>query len=461
MTALQQGVATLFRLFALLVLALVLFFPAYKGLWLGYVPVGFGFALSLVWMRRAEGPFLSALSERVFVVLLVLVPALIQLGLLLVLRPLPQSDGLFVYQEAVMLMQTGHLSSLTYYPPAQAVWYAAWFHCFGPSPLVAQLSHLPLHAAVTLLTYGFSRRFAPEAARPVGVAVAFYPSFLAYVLTTPYYHYLYTACVVATAWGWLAMSKRAAWGAGLVSGLGALTKATQLIAPGQAFVFWLLAPRPEKSDSSSAVRGPSTGILLRTVLFGVAMALVLAPWVWRNGKVFDAFVPVCTSGGLVFLSANNLDSNGLYSSAPDQALVKTPREMLDHSRASSLQARQFIRENPARFLQLAARKILHTWGSEATFAELLNQRGQSLGRGEDVFSAAFLTGWSALVLLWAAGAWRALRERRSLTLLELACAVVVGSNLLVYAVFEGGDRHHLPLVPLLVVLAVAGYRRGR
>lgn len=462
MKALRQVVAWAYRGAAVAVLGLVLLFPAWKGLWLGYLPVAVGLAAA-GWIARNAGrgcfDTLARWRERDVALAAYVAPALLQAGLLLALRPLPQFDGQFVYAEAAELARTGRMSALTYYPPLQTWWYAGWFRLFGASPLVAQLSHLPLAALVTWLTSRLARQAGVRHARLVTLLVAYYPSFLAYVLVTPYYHYLYTAAVLATAWGWLASLERArgAAAAGLASGLGALAKATQLIAPAQALVFWLLAPW--RSEPPGVARPPGNLLLRRLVLFLAGMALCVAPWTIRNFHVFGEVVPVCTSGGLVLHSANNPESNGLYSGIPDTADIGSPQAMLAHSRESSRRAREFIRTQPGAFLRLAWTKVLHTWGGEATFAELINRRGHPLGRLEDVFSAAFYAGWVCVVAWWAAGAAGAWRARAPLTPLELACAVVVLSNLVVYAVFEGGDRHHLPFVPLLLVGAWAARPR--
>lgn len=458
MRALQHLMAWAYRGAAVAVLGLVLMFPAWKGLWLGYLPVAVGLALAgALWVTALRHPcgIFAEWSAFRFALVAYAVPAALQVALLVLLRPQPLYDGQFVFAEAVELAHTGRMSALTYYPPLQTWWYAGWFRLFGASSLVAQLSHLPLAALVTWLTHRLARQAGVRHARLVTLLVAFYPSFLAYVLVTPYYHYLYTAAVLATAWGWLASLERArgAAAAGLASGLGALAKATQLIAPAQALVFWLLAPRP--SEPAAVVRPPGSLLLRRLVLFLAGMAVCIAPWTIRNFRVFGEVVPVCTSGGLVLHSANNPESNGLYSGVPDTADIGSPEAMLAHSRESSRRAREFMRTQPGAFLRLAWIKVLHTWGGEATFAELINRNGRPLGRLEDVFSAMFYAGWVCVVAWWAAGSVGAWRTRAPLTPLELACAVVVLSNLVVYAVFEGGDRHHLPFVPLLLVGAWA------
>lgn len=454
MNALRMLVAACIRWSAVGILLLVLLFPAYKNLLIVYGPLLLSLGVAVYVNRRLESGWTPAAAwdRRVFFAVLLAGPALVQVLLLVGLRPEPMYDGRFVFREAVLLAETGRMSPLTYYPPAQTWWYAAWFKIFGASPLVAQLSHVPLHALVSLLTYGFARRVTPGLARLAALVVAWYPSFVGYVLTTPYYHYLYTASVVATAWAWVVATDRprGALAAGLASGLGALTKATQLIAPAQALAFWLLDAGP--IQRASRIAHPVS----RIALFLVGMAVVIGPWTYRNWLVFDDLVPVCTSGGLVLHSANNPESNGLYSGVPDLASIHTPADMLAHSRASAETAKRFMREEPARFARLAVGKVLHTWGGEATFAELINHRGRPLGHWEDGFSGVFYLGWVCVVGVWAGRSLVALRTRRPLHPAELALGVVLFSNAAVYAVFEGGDRHHLPIVPLIVVAALAG-----
>lgn len=452
MNLLSNMLVLAYRVLALLAWAALLVFPAYKGVWSGYVPViAGGVAAWLVQCRLNPGTMVDLrLPQRWFLPLVLVGPALIQTGLLLWLRPEPLFDGRFVFEEARTLLASGRMSEMTYYPPAQTWWYAAFMRLFGDSALVAQLSHLPLGAAVTLATYALARRVLPfDRARWVTAAVAFYPSYLGYVLVTPYYHYLYTALTVLL--GVLLLRSAETSGgsallAGACAGAGALAKATQLIAPAQALLFWLLAPPAPGGRSRVAVR---------FALFLAGMAVVLAPWVGRNVRVFGEPVWVCTSGGLVLYSANNPESNGLYSSLPDEVKLDDPRAMLAHSRACSARARAFILEHPGSFVRLAAAKFLHTWGNESTFTDLINRRGRSVPQVERMLSAIFLAGWSAVVWLWAAGAWRAIRFRASPPTVEILAACLVLPNVLVYLLFEGGDRHHLPFIPLILVSAVA------
>ncbi len=450
------------RFFPGLVVISLLMIPAVKGLWLGYVPILVGAAvawgLAVCWPGIL--PVVSSIPGGRWAWWLYGFPVLGQAMLIFVFAPVPSFDGFFVYSHAVTLVETGMMDPMTYYPPAQTWWYALWFQVFGGSVLVAQLAQIPLSAGVTWCTVRLARAVVGEPhARLAGLAVAWYPTFLIYVLTTPYYHYLYTLLTVLMVWLLIRYERDDQWRwiilAGAAAGLGALTKAVQLIAPLQVLVWWVVLVL---ASGGRSIRWRHYG--RGAAGFVVGMLVVIGPWAYRNYQVFDALVPVCTSGGLVLYSANNPASNGLYSSIPDEVSLDSPAAMLAHSRWCSEQARAFMVEEPAHFARLALNKFLHTWGVEATFAELINRRGVHDPWIKPGFSFLSMGGWSVLVFWWVGGAFRAWRHGLKPGAYEALAGVLIWSNAVVYLVFEGGDRHHLPLVPLLVVMLLDLQRRA-
>lgn len=440
----------IFRISALWVGALLLFFPAFKGMPSGYIPLIAGGLLIgglMVASRSRPLMLIDTLSQRSFFLVLILIPAVLQTGLIFFFRSAPTFDGLFVYQEAVALLETGQMNPLTYFAPAQIWYYAFFFKLFGASPLVAQLCQVPLACLIPVLVYQIGRQSGSSpAARWAALLTALYPGFLLYVLVTPYYYYLYTILMLVMVLGWLRMHHQeknlvpSLW-AGWAAGWGALTKAVLLVAPIQTLFFLIV----------------TAGTLLRSRrwmawgLFTLAMIVTISPWVIRNVQTFHAPVIICTSGPLVLYSANNPDSNGLYSPLPDQAKIETPAQMLEHGAWCNEQAKAFIREQPKAFIRLIGLKGLYTWGTETTFVELINKRGDSLGRVDPLLRLTVQTGWAALVFAWVITAFRALRRGAPPTALEIAVGILVLSKFLVYSLYEGGARHHLPAVPLLWV----------
>ena len=449
--------AGVFRLGAMAVVLMMLFFPAFKGMWIGYIPLLVGGLLlgGLVRFHRSMSAGLMALSGARFLWLIVLVPVVVQMALILLFRSVPTFDGFFVYREAKTLAESGGMSPLTYYAPGQIWYYAIFFRLFGASFLVAQLCQLPLVGLIPVLSYGIAKRAMPVApARVAALLIALYPGLLGYILVTPYYFYMYTVSILLVVWAWLKVLDHpedrfsAMWG-GAAAGWGALTKATLLVAPVQTLFFWLVA------GGTLFHRRRWTAWLL----FTLVMAAVIAPWALRNKQVFGETVLINTSGPLVFYSANNPESDGLYSPIPDEAPIHTPEEMLAHMDWCNEQAWNFIRERPAAFAHLVWLKLLHTWGTETTFVELINRNGESLGVWDPLLRFVVQVGWAALVFAWAYAAAGALWRRLPPSALEIAVGIFVLSKFLIYSVYEGGARHHMPVVPLLICVVVMMYTR--
>jgi 4-amino-4-deoxy-L-arabinose transferase-like glycosyltransferase len=452
------AVAAIFRLAGLVTLVMLLAFPPYKGRPEGWIPLVVSAGAAGIALSRRTARFRDSIRKTLdlwppyqLLALALGVPALLQVGLVFWLRPSPTFDGLFVLQEAERLARTGNMSLLTYYGPGQIWYYALVFKLFGATPLTAQLGQLPLFLGMILAFHGIARRALPlPAARAATLAMAFYPSMILYALVTPYYFYLYTLLLLFMIGRWLAVATSeggngAAFAGGLAAGFGALTKAVLLVAPLQALAFWLLSARSFFQRR----------LWVAWLLFVLGTGVVIAPWAWRNQQVFGEPILVCTSGPLVLWSANNPDSDGLYSPLPDQKRIETPTEMLRHMRYCRDQAKAFILFHPGRFLRLALRKLLHTWGTETTYVELINRNGKAMPTLDPILRFVAQAGWGALVMLWAFVALRALIRRHPAGPIELAAAILVLTKWVVYSFYEGGARHHLPVVPLLILYVVS------
>ncbi len=447
---------TVFRVSAWLVLATVLIFPAFKGVWAGYVPVVIGFGVGLaLWKYGANvRRWISVGSDRWFLCWLCVWTLVAQGILIMEFRSLPTFDGLFVYRQAVEWLETGRIDPITYYAPGQIWYYGLWFLLLGPSPLLAQWVQVPLAMAIPVVVFLIGRDVGDHRkARLAAILAAVYPGTLLYILVTPYYYYLYTLMILLMAWTWIRVDQvPSRWGSALLGGLaagwGALTKATLLVAPIQAIFFWVVAAGAWRSASKR---------WLAALVFCLAIVAVLTPWTLRNIAVFGQPITIATSGPLVFFSANNPESDGLYSDIPDRVRIDTPEEMLAHMAWCNEQAGEFIREQPLDFLRLVWMKFLHTWGTETTFVELINRQGEDIGWLDPALRFGIQVGWAALVLAWALGAWRRLRNNSPATPLEVVAGIFVLSKFLIYSVYEGGARHHLPAVPLLILVVTMCY----
>ncbi len=446
------------RLAAAAAAVALLIFPAFKGVYWGYLPIAVGAAAAWRFTRsaQADAPHGVPHSHPGFMVALLAGTAVLQVGLVLAFRSQPVLDASNVYRQATELAEHGHMSPWTYYAPLQIWWYAGFFRIFGPSVIMAQLSNIPAVLALILSVHAIVRRIAgTRNARLAALMTALYPALVSYILLTPYYFYLYTLFIILSAALWLkAVRENSATAAalgGVAAALGALAKAVLLLAPLQALVVFALSAR----------RLGLRRALILWAVFCLAFTATILPWTVRNIRVLGRPVPICTSGGLVLWSANNERSNGLYSPLPDKFKPESPQEFADYSRKCTRRALLFISRHPVRFITLAARKFLHTWGTETTFAARMNFRGRTNPGLDHALSFVFQTAWSFLVFSWLLNA--GLRSRRHDPTWLLIAATIIFSHAAVYCLYEGGARHHLPLVPVIIagITAALPSRRVR
>lgn len=445
-----------FRVLGLVVLACLLIFPAFKGVWLGYVPVAAALFL-VVALRHPRSPLrplkdwvyftLARGSDGRFLSLLLLLLVLLQVALVHSFRSVPTSDALYVYDQARTFAETGAMPPLTYYAPAQTWWYAVAFILLQPSYEVAQLCQVPFVIAFVCVVFLLARGlFHGASVRIVTLAAALYPTYVVYTLTTPYYFYIYTFLLTWTILEIFAASAPRSYHcssflAGAAGGAAALAQPVILVAPFLAGLIWISWGGPK----------PIRNTLKRLGIFVVGMGIVLTPWTVRNYFVFKQPILVCTAGGLVFYSANNPSSNGIYSRIPDDVKPRSPEEMLEHSRYCWTQGWRFISDQPLAFLRLVLLKTLHTWGNEATYADSINIDGVESENLNRFLSFASQLAWACVVLLWARRAFRSLVTFAAPTRVELLVSVVVTWTWLTFAVFEAGSRHHLPVVAFLLL----------
>ncbi|MEM7394468.1 MAG: hypothetical protein AAF492_19215, partial [Verrucomicrobiota bacterium] len=273
MRLLTYIIVSAFRLMGLVALACLLIFPVFKGQWLGFVPILFGAGLIVVGIK-VRHHVEKLLEGRVFLAVLI-VPLMIQFVLIMVLQPEPRQDSYNVVQEAATWAEENTWSEKTYYPPAQTFYYGVFFRMFGAGDRVAQLSNLPLTFLCIVTMMMFAGHLSPGRRKLAVACFAFYPTFLSFILTTPYYYYLYTLFILLVCYGWQVSATTEGrdnpMGTGIAAGFGALTKPVLLLAPLQALLIWICLIRGRKRWIGLAV-------------FCLSFVLVLTPWTNRNMK---------------------------------------------------------------------------------------------------------------------------------------------------------------------------------
>jgi hypothetical protein len=247
---------------------------------------------------------------------------------------------------------------------------------FGAKLLNFILSSLTLIIIMRILTILFNNRKAVYAAY---AAVVFLPNYIAYnsiVATETLYLFLFSLMVLLQVSEKSKILRHVMLGA--VIGLGSLVKPYMMAYPViAALIYWL------KNKNSS-----------KTLQFFIAVQLacicVIAPWTYRNYRIYKEFIPISFNGGYVMYINNNDQNKGSWMPLTD---VKMTYETLEAIKASGYtyekavtifstkldkvfkqEAVKWIKSNPKKFMNLALRRVAYTFfkGPDDVYAWSMN-----------------------------------------------------------------------------------------
>jgi 4-amino-4-deoxy-L-arabinose transferase-like glycosyltransferase len=185
----------------------------------------------------------------------------------------------------------------------------------------------------------------------------------------------------------------------------------------------------------------------RAALAAVLCAACLAPWIWRNWVVFDAFIPMRSNFGAE-LYASSLESNdgfpwggtiSIFAATPDQQRYRELGEVA-FSKERGEMAKAIFRENPGRFERYALKRVYFFWVGvpHPIDGKLMTEVFRELN-----YSILSLSGLLGLGL--------AIRKRRPGAVLYASAFVLVP---IVYYGVTVWARMRSPLEPLICVLGV-------
>ena len=343
-------------------------------------------------------------------------------------------------------------------------YFLSWVYgIFGPSFLVARLVHCLLGTVTCVLVWRLAREFFDRRVSLLaGFLVAFYSMFLFYegslllatLLTT------LTTLTVLAAVRALALPTPIRWaGVGSLVGLTALARPNVLLfAP--VLLLWMFGVL--RREASRWRR------LALAAAFMTGGAVLVLPVTLRNLVVTGDATIIATSGGSNFYSGNNPDANGAYlvprpfsrlatDSAPEQAVryheyaERALGRELRPSEASAYwfgRGLEYIRENPAAWLRLEARKLALFLNA----AEIWNNRSFELARRFSWLLQLPLVSFGAIAPFAFLGIGVSTRHAKRLFPLY----AMVGVYLLTALLFFVLSRYRIPVVPVLIVFAAHG-----
>ncbi len=219
---------------------------------------------------------------------------------------------------------------------------------------------------------------------------------------------------------------------GLLWGLIGLSNATPLLLL-PVCVVWVIAGVSERRRA-----------LAGALLAGVVFAACLAPWTWRNWRVFHTFIPIRGNFGAELWVHNGPLDNGfprgivVFSQPELQSYVSMGEVAYVRERGEWAMA--YIRSNPGRFLKLSVERVYWVW---LYLPHPLEDHPFIEGVREGIFGFLSVTGWLGLILA----------IRRGIPGAWLFAAAFVLIPVTYYFVSVGARFRH-PLEPLLVILSV-------
>ena len=304
-----------------------------------------------------------------------------------------------------------------------------------------------LVVAVSLLGRAW---FGSKAGLVAGVLAAFEPTLVAYS------HYLWseTLCALLVAAALLGVvlaarkgSRMAALGAGIAFGLASLTREVAL--PVAVVCAGWLVWR-EASGARRAALARAAILLLSTIL-------VVAPWTWRNYRVFHRFVPISTIGWIALGEGNTLDPTDWfrkpYPVAAMRAEVAQGRDEIERNEIAKAYTLRILRaEQPWWiFKKLVRNTAIYLSPDSNLLLKLREGRygdvAPAWNRVLELATVLAFVGIFAFACLGIAGD----PDRRSRALTLAICGVILALHVLSFAV----SRYRVPWIPLLIVYAGA------
>jgi 4-amino-4-deoxy-L-arabinose transferase-like glycosyltransferase len=228
------------------------------------------------------------------------------------------------------------------------------------------------------------------------------------------------------------------WAAfGLLWGLMALTNPSPLLFLPVCGV-WILLGLPARA------RWPKQ--IAAVALAGLIFLACLAPWTYRNWRVFHQFVPVRANFGVELYLGNGPGATGLLMEydhpfqAPDQLRLYTQMGEIAYAKMRGAMAKRIIEEDPWRFAVLSLRRLYYFWFSVPHPGDegFINEYGRNLN-----FQFTSIVGLLGLAL--------ALRRHIPAAWLFFWAFLLVP---LTYYFVTVHARFRHPLEPLIAILSV-------
>ena len=341
-------------------------------------------------------------------------------------------------------------SPLAFWPPGTTFLHAPIFHLFGTGYTGIVALNILLSAGIIITTYRVAERdHGARIATATALLIALWPTLVMYptILASELPFLFFTILALDI---WTAPKGAILWraiGAGLVLGFASLVRPLALLLP---FIY-------------AACCITQHGFALREVLrqaqilvvVGVAMAIVIAPWTWRNYQLFGEPVLISTNGSVTLWMGNTPGTDGRHKELPGDVA-----HLPENERAHVLgeRARKYISDDPTAFVLRSLRKLVLLYNNESTGVGW-NQLGiaESFGAGAVTPLKRFTqVTWAGIFLFALLGLVVLLRRKGLLPTLYSPIVMTILYYSAVHSVVVSQERYHLGFASQIAILSAIG-----
>ena len=337
-----------------------------------------------------------------------------------------------------------------YWPPGTSFIYAIFYKIFGHTYWPIILFNLLVAAGTIWVTmYLAEKWFDRRIAILTGFILAFWPAQIQFT-TVLASELIFTVLLMVGLWLWLEEKftlRSRSIGVGVIMAAACYVRPTALLIPFLLLFFRVLKTR-EIFKTVTA-----------TLVMFIIMAIIIAPWSYRNTQLFGQFTLLSTNSGAVLWMGNNANSTGGYMQLPEE--VEGMNQAQKNQYLKSL-AREHIKEKPLLFIQRCIIRLIDTHSRES-IGVAWNEKGLVSRYGSGIllplkminqlyWLPALGLGLIGIVILGKQYGW--------LTMLTHPTVVIWGYLAGVHTVIISQDRYHFPSVPMIAILAAIALAYG-
>lgn len=368
---------------------------------------------------------------------------------------IPVSDGAAYDAFARTLVQHGTFGWVAsqptaFWPPGTTFLHASLYALFGfrYEPIIAM--NIALSVGIIWVTARLAARFWSQRVAVLSALIlAVWPTLVMYpTILASELPFLMLTLLALDLWTHpkLKLPQKALL-AGLILGFAALVRPQALLLPLVYATGLLLSARSSLATLLDQARCVAVA--------GIVMAIVIAPWTWRNFQLYGEPVLISTNGGITFWMGNTPGTDGRYMVVPDR-YSHLPENERAHVLAQ--EAKAYILQDPAAFAVRAVRKLLILYTNESvgvgwnspgirqTFGETWEHRLKRLTQGS----------WALICLLAATGFWSSLKQIGLTATLFSPLVLSILYFTAIHMVVVSQDRYHLAFAGHWAILAALG-----